>query len=266
MSPLPLTLRCLAFAALALAVPLTGCEEAKVVGLGPVDETKDANFEEGRKLAQEGKAREGLAMFTKVILSRAEAPESHMEAGLLCLDAQVKDPLLAIFHFRRYLALRPDSIHSRVAQDRIRFAEKEFLKALPSFNAEDSRVASLQGQLALVRAENDRLKLKVGAAIAPVTAPVADAPEDTASAVPPTLSPTARPEVDPVAAATRQAKSGKPAGVRRTHVIAKGDSLAAISRKYYGTSARWKDILNANSAAMKNERDLKVGREIVIPE
>lgn len=269
--------RHLAFAALALAAPLTGCDEAKVVGLGPVDESKDADFLEGRRLAQAGKSREALDMFTKVILSRREAPESHLEAGNLCLDSQVKDPLRAIFHFRQFLSLCPESIHARVVQERIRAAEKDFLKTLP-FRAldgsADDRVATLQEQLKLVRSENDQLKVRLGAALAAsarpaslhAPAPSEDAPSSPVS--PPTVSPVARVEQEPASPAARPAEPAKKpsAGGRRTHVIGKGESLAAISRKYYGTSSRWKDILNANRASIKNERDLKVGREVVIPE
>ncbi len=273
------TVRRFAIAALLCAATLAGCEDSKVVGLGPVAENDDSDFREGRRLAQEGKEREALDLFTKVILSRREAPESHLEAGNLCLGAQVKDPLRAIFHFRQFLAQRPASIHTQVVQDRIRASEKAFLKTLP-FSAldgsADDRVAGLQEQLRLVRAENDQLKIKVSAALASrfagaatPTAPSGGESDEAEAPAPATLSPTARPTlaVAPApSAATAKATEKKPAGTRRSHVIAKGDNLAAISRKYYGTPARWKDILNANRAVMKSERDLKIGREIVIPE
>ena len=51
----------------------------------------------------------------------------------------------------------------------------------------------------------------------------------------------------------------------RTHVVAEGDTLTRISRKYYGTSSRWQDILNANRDVVKDEKSLVVGSSLKIP-
>ena len=51
----------------------------------------------------------------------------------------------------------------------------------------------------------------------------------------------------------------------RTHVVAEGDTLTKISRKYYGTSGRWEDILNANRDVVKDEKSLVVGSSLKIP-
>jgi len=51
----------------------------------------------------------------------------------------------------------------------------------------------------------------------------------------------------------------------RTHVVVEGDTLTKISRKYYGTSNRWEDILNANRDVLKDEKSLVVGSSLKIP-
>jgi LysM repeat protein len=51
----------------------------------------------------------------------------------------------------------------------------------------------------------------------------------------------------------------------KTYVVADGDTLTKISRKFYGTSNRWQDILQANHDVMKNEKSLVVGSTIKIP-
>jgi nucleoid-associated protein YgaU len=51
----------------------------------------------------------------------------------------------------------------------------------------------------------------------------------------------------------------------RTYVVADGDTLTRISRKFYGTSGRWEDILKANHGVMKDEKSLVVGSTIKIP-
>jgi nucleoid-associated protein YgaU len=49
----------------------------------------------------------------------------------------------------------------------------------------------------------------------------------------------------------------------RTYVVAEGDTLTKISRKFYGTSSRWDDILKANHGV--NENSLVVGSTLTIP-
>jgi LysM repeat protein len=49
----------------------------------------------------------------------------------------------------------------------------------------------------------------------------------------------------------------------KTYVVAEGDTLTKISRKFYGTSSRWEDILKANQGV--NENSLVVGSTLTIP-
>jgi len=67
-----------------------------------------------------------------------------------------------------------------------------------------------------------------------------------------------------VAAAPAAAAAPAPAEPR-THVVAEGDTLTRISRKYYGTSSRWEEILNANHGVLKDEKSLVVGSTLKIP-
>jgi nucleoid-associated protein YgaU len=51
----------------------------------------------------------------------------------------------------------------------------------------------------------------------------------------------------------------------KTYVVAEGDTLTRISRKFYGSSSRWEDILNANRDVLKDEKSLVVGSTLKIP-
>jgi nucleoid-associated protein YgaU len=51
----------------------------------------------------------------------------------------------------------------------------------------------------------------------------------------------------------------------KTYVVVDGDTLTRISKKFYGTSGRWEDILNANHAVVKDEKSLVVGSTLTIP-
>jgi nucleoid-associated protein YgaU len=49
----------------------------------------------------------------------------------------------------------------------------------------------------------------------------------------------------------------------KTYVVAEGDTLTKISRKFYGNSGHWEEILKANH--LKDEKSLVVGSTLTIP-
>src|SRR5437867_1780749 len=51
----------------------------------------------------------------------------------------------------------------------------------------------------------------------------------------------------------------------RTYVVQRGDTLASISRKFFKTSTRWKQILDANRNVIDNPKKLAAGQTLVIP-
>jgi nucleoid-associated protein YgaU len=67
------------------------------------------------------------------------------------------------------------------------------------------------------------------------------------------------------AAAAPAEAAAPPPPAPKTYVVAEGDTLTRISRKFYGTSSRWEDILNANHDVLKNEKSLVVGSTLKIP-
>lgn len=58
--------------------------------------------------------------------------------------------------------------------------------------------------------------------------------------------------------------AGAPAGGGKTHVVSKGETLGDISKEYYGTTTRWKQIVEANPGL--RPENLKVGQSIAIPD
>jgi LysM repeat protein len=62
------------------------------------------------------------------------------------------------------------------------------------------------------------------------------------------------------AEAERQAKARV-----RTYVVQSGDTLVSISRKFYQTPNRWKDILDTNKYQVTNPDELKAGQTIILP-
>jgi nucleoid-associated protein YgaU len=60
-------------------------------------------------------------------------------------------------------------------------------------------------------------------------------------------------------------QAAPPAPAPRTYVVVEGDTLTKISRKFYGSSGRWEDILSANHDILKDEKSLVVGSTLKIP-
>lgn len=44
-----------------------------------------------------------------------------------------------------------------------------------------------------------------------------------------------------------------------------GETLTAISLKYYGTKDRWKEIYEANRSTIPDPNHIKAGQKLIIP-
>ena len=51
----------------------------------------------------------------------------------------------------------------------------------------------------------------------------------------------------------------------RTYLVQPGDTFTSISKKFYQTPSRWKDILDANLNQIPNPDELKAGQTIILP-
>jgi len=62
----------------------------------------------------------------------------------------------------------------------------------------------------------------------------------------------------------RQTATNTPAV--RYHIVAEGETLETISKRYYGRTQAWRTIYAANNDQLRGGRKLKVGMKLVIPE
>ena len=283
----------------ALALGLAGCGDNG--RLSYATETDEPAFTEGKALLRAGRKQEALSSFLKVIERRGDdAPESHLEAGLLYYS-HISDPIAAIYHFKQYLALRPNSPQAPLVRQRIDAAIREFARTLPAQPLENAgQRVDHNAALDKLKLENELLKqqvadLKAGREPAPdpaevpaagaATSPAASAPGGKLALnfdpmpVVHTRSPQARTEpIKPAAAPARNggAKTVTPAKApatgesppghaARKHTVKPGDTLSKLAQQYYGNRAKWRDIYNANRKVMRNEGDLHTGMELVIP-
>ncbi|MGE5209294.1 MAG: LysM peptidoglycan-binding domain-containing protein [Alphaproteobacteria bacterium] len=159
--------------------------------------------------------------------------EVHYKLALL-YDDKLNDPVGALHHFKRYLSLNPNGSHAKDVKDSMKRDEIAALTALSG----DSVITRAEA----VRLRNENLMMHK------------ELEERTAS----------RTALEKSAAGdTKSKKAAKKLG--QTYVVQSGDTLFSISRKFYKSSKRWKDILEANKKSIRNPKDLTVGQTLVIP-
>jgi hypothetical protein len=224
-------------------------------------EVDEPHYRRGVQMLRSGQNQVALEAFLKVIEKRSgDAPESHLDAGKIYLD-HIHDPIAAIYHFRKYLELRPNSPQSPVVRELIDTAKKEFARTLPGQPLDDhyERVDLLE-LVERLQNENDSMKAELAAIRAQPLPTERDDPSVTEGR---SISRT----VPAPSAITRTAPRTSPTnpGTVRQHIVAKGETLYSISKRYYGTGNRWREIYLANRSVMTSETDLKVGTRLLIP-
>ena len=283
-----------ALTVLAFGLAGLGCGSGESLGLSA--ETDDAAYREGQQLVKQGRPQEALSTFLRVIARRGEAsPESHLEAGLI-YKQHIKDPIAAIYHFRKYLEQQPNSRQAPLVRQQIEAAKRDFGRTLPN-QPLDSREVRLDGfdQRERLERENEQLRNELatlrglsgsapttlgsvprGATAESVDARLpAPAAADEASAI--TLAPIANREPEPstdfqtpanAAGSRGKALAPSAAGGRR-HTVAAKDSLYVIAKKYYGaaTNARVQALIEANRDVLPAgaSTPLKEGMTLKIP-
>lgn len=159
-----------------------------------------------------------------------QSAEVHFKLALL-YDDKLNDPLHALHHFKRYLVLNPEG--SRAAEVR------DFMK-----RDEVALGTSLSGDSVVTRAEAARLRnenLNLHREIDSGAKPRA------------------------VADKAKRAEKEKTKAGSHTYTVKDGDTLASISRKFYKTSKRWKEIRDANEKKIDDPDNLKAGVTLTIP-
>lgn len=140
-----------------------GCEPGERPGL--TAEIDDPGYRRGKELIRQGRNQEALSTFLKVIEKRGDdAPESHLEVGLL-YQQHIKDPIAAIYHFRKFRELKPNSPQAELVRQRIDAATREFARTLPGQpldNAITSRFDNYD-QLERLQRENEALRAELAA-------------------------------------------------------------------------------------------------------
>jgi len=183
--------------------------------------------------AAQGDFERAVNLYEAVLDDSPRGAEVHYQLALL-YDDKLNDPVSALHHFKRYLALSPTGPHAKDVKNSIKRDEIAALTALSG----DSVIT--RAEAARLRNENLTLHKDLEARAAPRNPSEKLQPTDASS---------------------------KKAGSKRgqTYVVQSGDTLFSISRKFYNSPKRWKQILEANKKNIRDPKDLTVGQTLIIP-
>ena len=182
--------------------------------------------------SEQGNFERAINLYEAALDDSPRCAEVHYKLALL-YDDKLNDPVSALHHFRRYLALSPNGSHANDVKNSIKRDEVAVLTTLSG----DSVVT--RADAARLRNENLNLHKELEARATSRTALEKSEGND-----------------------ARRAGSKK-AG--QTYVVRSGDTLFSISRKFYRSSKRWKAILEANKKNIRDPKDLTIGQALVIP-
>lgn len=295
--------RRLLFAVAALCALLfgAGCSDRDAPMIPEMDEPF---YVDGVQLNKQGRNGEALTSFLKVIEKRGDrgAPESHLEVGVIYLN-HTKDPVLAYYHFKRYLDLQANSKEAPRVRGMVDAALRDIARRFPGRPADDQsvRLAAAE-EITKLRRENDELRAELqtlrggGAAMNGraarnlITLPVDSRERST----PPPQVPVAEPGIMPAPAQSRspmQANAAPAPGTQflqspqsraanprptapatmsgRTHTVQKSEGLFAIARRYdsKNPSQKMRAIIEANPDVLTNgvNTPLQPGMRLRIP-
>lgn len=245
------------FAVASVATVWWGCAQPR--SQTDADQERDPYYQKAKRLAEANDFQGAAVFYEKALMNDPLSAPAHLELGLLC-DEKLGDPIAAIYHYRQYLALRPDSEKKQLVQDFIDRAKLSLAGQLPQAPAGDpNEVARLRSENAGLLQENLALKAKVGelAGAAVAVRPAATAVEE---------SPVATSSVATQVAVVASGVGSSVETVRaRTHVVGKGDTLQSLALRYYGTRSAWDRIYQANRNVLSNKDQLKIGQVLVLP-
>src|SRR5881409_2381040 len=210
-----------------------------ICGLGACDRIGTSRYsqltQDADSKSAQGDFERAINLYEAALDDSPRNAEVHYKLAVL-YDDKLNDPVSALHHFKRYLALSPNGPHANEVKNSVKHDEIAALTALSG----DSVIT--RSEVARLRNENLNLRKEPEAR-------------------------TASSRIVSEKSAVTGGSSKKIASKNgdRTYVVQSGDTLFSISRKFYKSPKHWKEILEANEKNIRNPKKLTVGQTLVIP-
>src|SRR6266487_371222 len=210
-----------------------------ICGLGACDRLGGSRYaqlmQDADSKSASGDFQRAINLYEAALDDSPRCAEIHYKLAVL-YDDKLNDPVSALHHFKRYLALSPNGPHANEVKNSVKHDEIAALTALSG----DSVIT--RSEVARLRNENLNLRKEPEAR-------------------------TASSRIVSEKSAVTGGSSKKIASKNgdRTYVVQSGDTLFSISRKFYKSTKHWKEILDANEKNIRNPKKLTVGQTLIIP-
>lgn len=238
---------------LVFAMLLTSCDD------GAPNESRHPLYVKALNQKEKGKYPESARTFEEYLKVNPDSAKTHLELATL-YDDNLKDSLLAVYHYRRYLELEPNSQEKDNIETWLKGAEKEYYdhlkmnyidsdlkKELEALRDREKRYVALLTQL---KKENENLKsqLNMKTAASPDVQEIKLKDASPAEIAVPVTPP-----------------EPKKKEIPEFYVIKQGDTLTKISRDIFGDIKYYKLILDANKDILSSETQVQIGQKLKIP-
>lgn len=266
----------------ALALAWTGCDPATVSNQS--SEEKEPHYLAGKSRVNAMDFKGAIESFEKAIESNPSNAAAHFELGWL-FDRKEGNPAAAIYHYEKYLKLRPKAEHGEIVNQQIGACKQQLARTV-TLGPINSQV---QKEMERLTEENKKLREEIKKATEEALKwrtyfGATASNRVTASTLGGSVSPEAGPRessrTDAAqknsagrSAATRQATSDRGASPRstttlqsssyrsgRTHVVRSGETFTSIARRY---GVKLSTLTWANPGV--DAKRLKAGQVIKIP-
>jgi LysM repeat protein len=245
-----------AMLAMICSVMLSGCFPGSRDRL---NEEKEPHFLNGRSLVNAMDYQGAIKAFGKALEVNPHSASAHFELGWLYAD-KASDPAAAIYHYQRYLELRPGAENAETVGQHIFRLKQELAKAVLPMPT----TPGIQREFEQLAAENRRLQAELEnlrAAYASRTSNLYASPETVRHPSDQGRSPDAPtvPQPSAIQAQVSSQAAVLPTGTR-THKVQAGETPFSIARKY---RINVESLLSANPGL--NPRRMQIGQMLNLP-
>jgi tetratricopeptide (TPR) repeat protein len=240
------------------SVALSGCFPG---GRGSLSEEKEPHFLNGRSLVNAMDYQGAINAFGKALEVNPHSAAAHFELGWLHAD-KASDPAAAIYHYQRYLELRPGAENAETIGQHIFRLKQELAKAvlpMPTTPGIQRDFEQLAQENRALREEVERLRAAYASGSVLTNLPPLREAINRTTQTPETMS-------GPQAMGSQPSTSNPSFAVAsasasaRTHRVQQGETPFSIARKY---RIKVETLLSANPSL--NPRRMQIGQTLSVP-
>lgn len=230
---------------------LSGCLPS---GHSQLDEEKESHFLAGKSRVSSMDFKGAIESFSKAVEVNPRSGAAHLELGWL-YDQKESDPAAAIYHYNKYLRLRPNADNADTIRTRVLACKQELARTVSLGPV----TQSLQKEFEQLALNNKRLQEEVekwktyAITLQAITNSMASMPEHFAG------SSTSTPGSSQQLTST-QARSASGTTPGRVHTVRAGETATQIARRY---GVRLDALLSANPRL--DPRRMQVGDTLKVP-